>query len=190
MNILIVGAGPTGLTAAVELSRRGYHPTLIEQRDTPSVLSRAVGIQARSMELLRPSGVAAAIAEEAVEIHGVVLHQSTGQSTGQGIGQGIEPIARLDLGKTPEARLYGLAQDRTEAHLLNALALHGITVRRGVRFLGLTEDDLGVTVETSAGRDRYDYVIGADGVVIVPPALEGLPPGAEVELLCFDEGAP
>lgn len=152
MNILIVGAGPTGLTAAVELSRRGHTPHVIEQRDTPSGLSRAVGIQAHSMELLAPSGVAEAIAAEAVEIEGVVLHHGT------------EPIARLPLGTRPEARLYGLPQDRTEALLQDALARQGVTVQHGVRFQSLTQDDLGVTVETSTGKDRFDYVIGADGV--------------------------
>ncbi len=49
MDILIVGAGPTGLTAALELSRLGIKPTIIERRDSASTLSRAVGITPRSL---------------------------------------------------------------------------------------------------------------------------------------------
>lgn len=152
MNILIVGAGPTGLTAAVELSRRGHIPQIIELNEAPSRLSRAVGIHAHTMELLRPSGAAEAIEAEAVEIEGMILHE------------GAKPLARVPLGTRPETHLYGLAQDRTEAHLAEAFARYGGKVRRGVKFLGLTQDDLGVTVETSDGQEHYDYVIGADGV--------------------------
>ena len=49
--ILIVGAGPTGLTAALELSRFGVPVRVIDKRDAPADTSRAIGIQARTLEL-------------------------------------------------------------------------------------------------------------------------------------------
>jgi 2-polyprenyl-6-methoxyphenol hydroxylase-like FAD-dependent oxidoreductase len=48
---LIAGAGPTGLTAALELSRMGVTVRLIDKRDAPATTSRATGVQARTLEL-------------------------------------------------------------------------------------------------------------------------------------------
>jgi 2-polyprenyl-6-methoxyphenol hydroxylase-like FAD-dependent oxidoreductase len=56
-SVLIVGAGPTGLTAAVELARRGIPVRIVDRNAGPTPLSKAVGIQAHSLELLEPSGV-------------------------------------------------------------------------------------------------------------------------------------
>ena len=57
-SLLIVGAGPTGLTAAVELARRGLIARIIDKKSDPLPLSRAVGINAHSLTLLEASGVA------------------------------------------------------------------------------------------------------------------------------------
>src|SRR5690348_3368360 len=57
-EILIVGAGPTGLMAALELARRGYRPRIIDRDAGPTALSKAVGIAAHTLDLLEPSGVA------------------------------------------------------------------------------------------------------------------------------------
>ena len=56
-TILIAGAGPTGLTAAVELARRGIVPRVIDRNDRPSQLGKAVGISPRSLDILEASGV-------------------------------------------------------------------------------------------------------------------------------------
>jgi 2-polyprenyl-6-methoxyphenol hydroxylase-like FAD-dependent oxidoreductase len=50
--VLIAGAGPTGLTAALELSRLGIPVRLIDKQSAPATTSRAVGVQARTLELL------------------------------------------------------------------------------------------------------------------------------------------
>ena len=68
LPILIVGAGPTGLTAALELSRRGVPVRLIERRSGPSPLSRAVGLMPESMEIFQNCGVESAIRREALEV--------------------------------------------------------------------------------------------------------------------------
>ena len=56
-TVLIVGAGPTGLAAALELSRLGVDVRIVDRAGVPSATSRALGIQARTVELLRPRGV-------------------------------------------------------------------------------------------------------------------------------------
>jgi 2-polyprenyl-6-methoxyphenol hydroxylase-like FAD-dependent oxidoreductase len=56
--ILIVGAGPTGLTAALELSRMGVAVRLIDKREAPATTSRATGVHARTLELFEQRGLA------------------------------------------------------------------------------------------------------------------------------------
>src|SRR5712672_1178764 len=57
-RVLIVGAGPTGLTAALELSRLGIAVRMIDKLAAPATTSRAVGVQARTLELLELRGLA------------------------------------------------------------------------------------------------------------------------------------
>ena len=56
--VLIIGAGPTGLTAAMELSRLGVPVRLIDKAPQPATTSRAIGVQARTLELLQQRGLA------------------------------------------------------------------------------------------------------------------------------------
>ncbi|MDN5788257.1 NAD(P)/FAD-dependent oxidoreductase [Pseudorhodobacter sp.] len=151
-RILIVGAGPTGLTAAVELSRRGYAPEIIEKRPTPSPFSRAVGIMPHSLDLLRPSGVSDAILTEAIAFEGIRFHVGTHQ------------IGRLPMGFDASSQVYGLPQDRTEALLSDALHRFGSKVRYDTALDGLRQAGNEV-IATIKGEERaFDYVLGADGV--------------------------
>ena len=150
-QVLIVGAGPTGLTAALELSRLGQSVDIIEKRSGPSHLSRAVGIQARSMDILAASGAADGIAAEAVQFKGVMFHHHARR------------LNKLPLNFSEGSKLWGLAQDRTEFHLSEALAQYGVKVRYGVTFEGLTQDDTGVIATTNGSSNCYANVIGADG---------------------------
>ena len=162
---LIVGAGPTGLTAAIELARRGHPLRLIEQRDAPSPLSRAVGILPNSMDILGPSGAADSLRAEAVQFSGFTFHI------------GARPKFALDFPMDdPAARILGLAQNRTEYHLAQALARYGGTVDYGVRFERLTQHDDHITAHLSDGSaDRYARVIGADGTGSAVRAAVDLP---------------
>ncbi|HEX8810090.1 MAG TPA: FAD-dependent oxidoreductase, partial [Xanthobacteraceae bacterium] len=57
-DVLIVGAGPTGLTLAIDLGRRGVRCTLVEQKEQPAFLPKMERVNARSMEIYRRMGLA------------------------------------------------------------------------------------------------------------------------------------
>ena len=63
-DVLVVGAGPTGLMLANQLARRGVRPLLVDKNDGPSVRTKALGVQARTLEIYSHLG----IAERAVEL--------------------------------------------------------------------------------------------------------------------------
>jgi len=75
MRILIVGAGPTGLTAAVELARHGIIADVIDRKEKASILSRAVGILPRSLDILGPSGVTNRLLDEGIKLEKASLYR-------------------------------------------------------------------------------------------------------------------
>ena len=131
-KILIVGAGPTGLTAAVELARRGCAVRLVEKRPGPSQLSRAVGILQGSMDIFDRSGVRRPVEVEAVRFGGLIFHRGT------------RPVAEFPLNFDDDSRIWGLAQDRTEHHLSEALRSFGGTVEYGRKLGALQQDGDGI----------------------------------------------
>lgn len=153
-RVLIVGAGPTGLMAALELARRGIMPVVIEKRKTASNLSRAVGILPNSMNLLKPSGVAKPIRAEAIAFGQVIFHNRG------------NPLAKVKLNglKGQNNRLFGLTQDRTETHLRDAFIALGGKVNYGAELLSLSQTDSGISVSILGKAFRFDMVIGADGI--------------------------
>ena len=75
MKVLIVGAGPAGLTTAVELTRRGVVSDVIDLRESGSGLSRAVGILPASLDILRPSGVTGKLLAEGMKFRQVRIYR-------------------------------------------------------------------------------------------------------------------
>ncbi|MEM1129716.1 MAG: FAD-dependent oxidoreductase [Pseudomonadota bacterium] len=164
-SILIVGAGPTGLTAAVELARLGHAVTIIDKRQGRAQLSRAVGILPASMKILEPSGVAQHIREEAVRFSAFAIYHEA------------KEIGRIPLGQNADDSdaTLGLPQDRTEAHLSAALADRNVSVAYGTALETLDQDENGVTAGFGGNRTRFDYVLGADGVRSKVRQILGLP---------------
>ena len=163
MRVLIIGAGPTGLTAAVELSRRGIETHVIDRRDAQSTFSRAVGIIPKSLELLKPSGVTDELINEGMKLQQLKFYRGTQRV--------------LDLRVKVDEVLYGhdfvigLAQDRTENILAERARALGAIIDYGVELKGLDDDGRRVAATVSTSGDlsdfeigKYDYVIGADGV--------------------------
>ena len=132
--ILIVGAGPTGLTAALELSRFGIPVRLIDKMPAPATTSRAIGIQARTLELMAQRG----LADEMVRL-------GNPAAAGSVYGGG-KRLTRLDFAHV-ESRfdyLLFLSQAETERILREAIERQGVTIERGMELVGLSQDALSV----------------------------------------------
>lgn len=153
-SVLIVGAGPTGLTAAVELTRLGHQVTIIDKRPGRAQLSRAVGILPASMKILEPSGVAQSIGQEAVRFSSFAFYHEARE------------ITRIPFGQNTDGSdvVLGLPQDRTEAHLSEALSSANVSVAYGTAFESLKQEEDGVTASFGGTQKRFDFLLGADGV--------------------------
>ena len=173
MKVLIVGAGPTGLTAAIELSRKGISPTVIEKRESASTLSRAVGITPASLEIFSRSGAHESLIAEGIAIDELRVYH----------GQSLSLEMELRSQSSFHPNLVGLPQDRTEAILAETLLGLGTQVRYGCGFESLEQSSDSVLVSLSDGtKEAFDHVIGADGIGSSVREVAGIAfPGFDLE---------
>lgn len=156
-SVLIVGAGPVGLSLAVALRHHGVAADLVDLASGHAQESRALGIQARTLEVWGPDLSAKLLAE------GRKIHRAQ-------VVQGGETLADLDLSGAPTAYSFMLAlsQSRTEAVLGAHLREQGGSITWNTKLTALADDGDAVAV-TLRGPDgevthRYDWVVGCDGV--------------------------
>ncbi|CAN5468442.1 FAD-dependent monooxygenase [soil metagenome] len=152
-DVLIAGAGPIGLTAAIELHRRGIACRIVDPLTEPPQYAKAVGVQPRTLEVFEGMGILHAILDESIPMRGQVVYVNGAK------------VGELELG-LPADVPFGficVPQYATERVLRDDLAQRGVGVERGVRVTGFTQDDDGVTVALSDGSVRARYLIGADG---------------------------
>lgn len=163
--MLVVGAGPVGLTAACELARQGARVRLVDALPEPTQQSRAVIVHARTQEHLAAMGVLDELAARAVEITAVEVRSgAAGTLRLRASTRGID---------SRYPRALDAPQPVTEAVLAGLAARRGVVVERGVELVDLAQDDEGVDVALrSAGaagvgseveRVRVGWVVGADG---------------------------
>ncbi|MEV1024446.1 FAD-dependent monooxygenase [Streptomyces sp. NPDC050264] len=158
-DVLIVGAGPTGLVLATDLARRGVRAMLVERAESLFPGSRGKGLQPRTQEVLYDLGVLDA-----------VYAAGTGYPT-MLAWEGAEPGEEWDMLKrsepteqVPFANGWLIPQARTQEVLYARLRELGGEVRFGVGLSGLEQDAEGVTATFEDGSTvRAGYVVAADG---------------------------
>ncbi|WP_107499765.1 FAD-dependent monooxygenase [Streptomyces sp. f150] len=160
-DVLIVGAGPTGLVLACDLARRGAAVRIVDRSPVPPRTSRAKGPNARSLEILDDLGVA----EEVLAAGSAPLPMLKYRDR--------LPVAETDpwadsapSPDTPYDRGRLIAQWRLEEILRDRLAGYGVRVELGREVTGLAEGPGGrhVDVTFAEGRtERARYVVGCDG---------------------------
>jgi 3-(3-hydroxy-phenyl)propionate hydroxylase len=149
-EVLIAGAGPTGLMLAAELKLAGVDAAIVERRVNQELAgSRAGGLHSRTIEVFDMRGIADRFL-------------SQGQ-TAQIVGFGMN---RIDMSDFPSRHPYGLAlfQNRIERILADWVEELGVLIYRGRDVTGFSQDETGVKVAISDGSSlRAQYLVGCDG---------------------------
>jgi 2-polyprenyl-6-methoxyphenol hydroxylase-like FAD-dependent oxidoreductase len=162
-DVLIVGAGPTGLTLACDLARRGTRVRVIERFAVPSAASRGKGLQPRSLEVLDDLGVADTVLTRGTTRLPVRMITADGTVIDR------EPITVpvSDPTTTAYPETLWIGEFDIEGPLRDRLILDGVQVEFGTTARGLQQhaDFVELTVETPHGPEtiRARWVVGADG---------------------------
>src|SRR5215217_5092939 len=154
-DVLVVGAGPTGLTLAASLLSRGIPTTVVDQQPAGANTSRAAVINARTLEVLEGLDVARRLVKEGVQAPRFTIRDR---------GRTLIPV---DFSVLPTAYPYSLMlpQADTERILLDRLIELGGNVIRPKTLITLSQDADGATAGFDDGEQiRARYAVGADGV--------------------------
>src|SRR5437764_12592141 len=130
--VLIVGAGPTGLVLALWLTRLGVPVRIVDKAAEPGTTSRALAVQARTLELYRPLGLAAAVVERGVRVVAVNFWVGAARVARAVFGDG-----GVGLSPFPYAVIF--PQDEHERLLIERLREAGVTVEPRVELLGFED---------------------------------------------------
>ncbi|WP_431951636.1 FAD-dependent monooxygenase [Nocardia lijiangensis] len=156
-EVLIAGAGPVGLTAAIELARRGVTCRIIDAAAEPPRYAKAVGIQPRTLEVFEGMGVLRQVLDSSIQLRGQIVYVN---------GAEVERVA-LTLPADIPYGFVGLPQYETERILRKRLAATGTRVERGTALTHFEQNGSGVhavlTDEKGERRVQAEYLVGCDG---------------------------
>jgi 2-polyprenyl-6-methoxyphenol hydroxylase-like FAD-dependent oxidoreductase len=159
-DVLIVGAGPTGLTLAAQLHPMGATIRLVDRQLDRVQESRALAIQPRTLELLRPLAIARALVERGNDAVELRIHA----------GARVVSIRLFDSGieDTAYPFLLFLSQAETEEVINEHLTSRGVPIERGVELVGFAagDQDVRCTLRDQNGRIEEvhaRYLVGCDG---------------------------
>jgi 2-polyprenyl-6-methoxyphenol hydroxylase-like FAD-dependent oxidoreductase len=158
-TVLIAGAGPTGLTLALDLARRGISFRLIEAAAGPFEGSRGKGIQPRTLEIFDDLGVIDAILAAGALYPKLRVHVGPFSLRMGSLGSFKQPTESV-----PYPNLWMTPQARTESILRERLRAFGGEVEFGKALATFTQNEHEVSATLSNGEMvRADYLVGADG---------------------------
>ena len=173
-DVVVVGAGPVGLLAAIELSLGGVDVVVLERLAAPSMVLKAGGIGPLGIEALQRRGMAADIAA-AQGRSMAMMAQFAGLNEANLRGRGPKinghfaglVLIRADAQKEPERRGSPVDQQAIEAMLVDRAGSLGIDIHRDCEVTGLVQHADGVDVAwtsaTGEGHIRCSYLVGCDG---------------------------
>lgn len=160
-NVLICGAGPTGLMLASQLAMRAIPFRIIDKNEDHTTQSRALVVHARTLEIFDQMGIA-----------DIALPQGRVAKAVNMLVQGKRQL-RFNLGNVGERLtkfpyLLILEQFKTEKILTDFLAQKGHTIERGIELVDFTQhsDKITAIIKNAAGKEESitaDWIVGADG---------------------------
>lgn len=157
-DVLIVGAGPTGMALSRTLAQAGVRHLIVDRQRTGQNTSRAAVIHAHTLDALDRIGVAAPLWQAGLRVHRFSIRDR----------DDVLIALRFDELPSPFAGLLMLPQDQTEAILRESLAEARVEIDWGWRAESLVETADGVEAVLASGdrrtRVRARYVVGADGM--------------------------
>src|SRR5262245_33777862 len=148
-DVLIVGAGPTGLMLANQLGRRGVRVTIIDRHAGPARETRALAVQARTLEIYAQLG----IVERALELG----KRGTGANLwARGRRMARVPLGEIGQGRSPYPFVLILGQDDNERIMGERLRDWSLAVQWNTELVGLEQsaDQVAVTLRDANGATR------------------------------------
>jgi 2-polyprenyl-6-methoxyphenol hydroxylase-like FAD-dependent oxidoreductase len=173
LPVLIVGAGPTGLALAAQLHAFGVRFRIIDKSLDRARESRALAVQARTLELLQSVGLADTLVAKGNTSARLMLHFEGGRNAEVSLGGFAAADTRFPF-------ILFVSQAETEAMLGEHLASRGVAIERGVELSDFAMDDHGVDAVLRFGdghdeRIRTKYLVGCDGAHSTVRRRAGIP---------------
>jgi 2-polyprenyl-6-methoxyphenol hydroxylase-like FAD-dependent oxidoreductase len=175
-QVLVVGAGPTGLLLAAELVRRDVSCLLVDALDAPQGWDRATVVHERSLEIFEALGIADPLLAEGVKTRAARFH-----SDGQLLAE-----LNMDLTDSRYGFQLGVSEELTEAVLTHYLEGLGGAVTRSRRLVGVEPGEDAVTTTLERDGEPYEvvvqWVVGCDGLHSAVREAAGIEfPGADID---------
>ena len=172
-EVLIVGAGPTGLALAAQLREFGVPFRILDRLEDRARESRALGVQARTLELLQTLRLGESLVARGSASTRLVLHADSRTVAEASLG---------DIGATDTRFPFILfvSQAETEALLAEQLRAGGVTIERGVELVDAEQDvdHVRCNIRHPDGREeavRASYLVGCDGAHSTVRRIAGIP---------------